>query len=445
MRAECADWSVPLNHENPDGERISVTVTRLASTAPEPAEDAFVLINGGPGGSSIDMLVDFGGIGHSFTRERDVIVIDQRGTGRSSKLTCASVTDTTEVPDEYEVLAMTEECLAELPHDPRYFTTTSAVDDLEKLRQALGYEQLSLYGVSYGTRVVMQYMRTYPEQARVAVIDGVVPPTQALGELIAIHSQNVLEQTFERCTSNQDCAKAFPDLERNFISVRERLKAESIDLRLNHPVTGEPTDLALNYNHMALWLRLSLYGPEAAALIPVALKQAADGNYLPIAANALRIATDLNEALSYGMHNAVMCTEDTPFYDEQNIDREAMAASYLGAEMYDMLKQMCSAWPAGVRDEAIKDPLESDIPTLVLSGEFDPITPPAWGEAVLLGLTNARHIVAPGQGHGVLPRGCMPTLVREFVETADAEGLDTTCVEFLHPHPFFINSMGPPP
>ncbi len=446
LHAECAIWTQPLNREDPTDATLELTVAKLPSTAIDPAKDAFTIINGGPGGSSIDLLVDLSRIIETFTRERDVIVIDQRGTGRSAPLTCEGVTDTTESYDAEATARLTKECLDSLPHDPRYFTTTVAVDDLEALREALGYEQLTVYGVSYGTRVAMQYMRTYPESTRAVIIDGVVPPQRALGPLIAVHSQDVFDAIVGRCQTDLRCNESFPDVANKFARVRDRLSQTSIAMTLQHPVTGADTDLELTYGHLAAWLRFALYSPEMSALVPLIIHEAAENeNYIPVAANALRLLHDINASLNYGMHNAVVCTEDTPYLDDAAVDFTQLENTYIGREMYDTLKVLCTSWPEGVRDAALKAPLTSDIPTLVLSGEFDPITPPAWGEEVMPGLSNAKHIVAPGQGHGTIARGCIPRLILDFVETPNPELVDETCLEHLAPYPFFVDLMGPPP
>ncbi len=446
LQAECATWEQPLNRAEPDGETIELFVARLKSTALEPANDAFTVINGGPGGSSVDLLVDFGAAFRAFTRERDVLVIDQRGTGRSSPLTCDAVADEPTEPDEEEIKRLTLECIEKLPRDPRYFTTTVAVQDLDALRAELGYDQLSVYGVSYGTRVTQQYMRMYPDQTRVAIIDGVVPPSEVLGHQVALHSQDSLNDVFDRCAEDPKCQERFPDLEADFATLAELLKANEIPLKLQHPITGVPTELNLAYGHLLVYVRFALYAPETTALIPLIIHQAVhEKNYLPVAANALRMLHNVTSAINYGMHNAVICTEDTPFFAEEQVDFAALDSTYIGRDMYDTLGLMCGSWPAGVIDPDMKVPLESDVPTLVLSGEYDPITPPAWGDAVLRGLTNAKHLVAPGQGHGTIARGCIPKLALEFVESANVSEVDVSCLEHLAPYPFFVDLMGPPP
>jgi len=159
----------------------------------------------------------------------------------------------------------------------------------------------------------------------------------------------------------------------------------------------------------------------------------------------LRLVHQLTNSMNYGMHNAVVCTEDAPFYDRHDVDLQALEATYLGREMYDTLKTMCSVWPRGVLDPGFKQSVSSDVPTLILSGELDPITPPRYGDQVLAGLSNATHIVGKAQGHGVITRGCIPKIILDFVEAATIEDLDTSCVEHLDSRPFFINMMGPKP
>ena len=446
LQAQCAQWQQPVNRANPTGPTINLFVAKLPSTAIDPAKDAFTLINGGPGGSSIDLLVDLAPIVQMFTRERDVIVIDQRGTGRSAPLTCDGLTEAASSTSPDEIVKTTKNCLDRLSYDPRFFTSTAAVADLEALRETLGYQQLDIYGISYGTRVAMQYQRRHPDRSRSIILDGVVPPTIALGSNVSTNSQSVLNKVFNRCKDDSACTQAFPDLEADFLRVSNNLKQRPISMPLQHPVTGLHTDFELTYEHFALWLRLALYVPETTALIPVMIHQAANqANFTPIAANALRMLDQLAQSINYGMHNSVICTEDVPYFDDNQEDFAALSKTYLGREMYDTLKAMCSVWPEGVISQDIKSPLISQVPTLVLSGAYDPITPPAYGDIVMANLSNAKHIIGSGQGHGIFTRGCVPNLVLEFVEAADVDVLDDSCTKHLSSYPFFVDIMGPSP
>jgi len=400
MSAECATLTVAENPAEPNGQRIELAVARVKSLSPAPASDPLLLIAGGPGGSTIDMYLSmaraFGGV----LDERDILLIDQRGTGRSAALTCSVDMSTMEVeptPDDARQAA--QECLADLAGDPRYYTTSVAVQDLEALRQAAGYSQLNLYGVSYGTRVAQHYLRRFPEQTRAVVLDGVVPADLALGPDIAINAQLTLERLFERCTEQENCRAAFPRLANNFATLSESLRESAPNVSFANPTTGTTEELVLQYSTLAMTIRLLSYAPETAALIPLTIAQAAQGEYTGLTGQAVGILQNLSSSLSYGMHNAVMCTEDAPFYDPQTIDLDALGMTYIGSGQVESIRAMCDAWPAGVLDADLKLPLQSATPVLLLSGEHDPITPPAYANRAAEGLSNAHHFVAPGQGH----------------------------------------------
>jgi pimeloyl-ACP methyl ester carboxylesterase len=338
----------------------------------------------------------------------------------------------------------TTRCLESLTGDPRFYTTSVAVRDLDAVREALGYDSLNIYGVSYGTRVAMHYTRRYPNRVRTLVIDGVVPPELALGPAAALNAQTTFERQLQRCQSDSHCAAAFPDLKRQYAELEQRLRQTPVTVELPDPVTGRQRTLEVGTEHLAGTLRLLSYTPETSALIPLIINEAyANANYLPIASNALRIMEQLSSQISVGMHNAVVCTEDVPFLG--TVDWPALDATYLGRDQVDALIATCNIWPAGILDDDLRLPLTLDTPTLILSGEEDPITPFVYGELVAGQLPNALHVIAPGQAHGVFNRGCIPGLITRFIEQADWRNLDPTCVRRLAAQPFFIDSMGPSP
>ncbi|MFK7912983.1 MAG: alpha/beta hydrolase [Pseudomonadales bacterium] len=443
--AQCAIAAVPLNHDDPDGAQIELHIARIRSLAPDPAADAFTVINGGPGGSSLSLYADLAPVFASILRERDIVVVDQRGTGRSTPLTCPELEDSPTVSDPQLIAGFARQCVASLEHDPRYFTTSVAVRDLELIRAQLGYAQLTIYGVSYGTRVAQHYARRYPEQTRALIIDGVLPVTAALGPQIAIKAQDTLDSIMARCADDADCNQALPALPQQLAALRAELTKAPVALQLPDPVTGTNTPMDFDYGHLAIALRLLAYAPETASLIPLLIHEAASNrNYLPLASQALRVTTQLSDSMSYGMHNAVVCTEDVPYYDfDMTQMRARLQQTYLGSEQMDALIAICSEWPAGVIDPEFKTPLAHNIPTLLLSGQFDPITPPSYAEVAADPLGNARAIVAPGQGHGVIMRGCIPRLVDGFIESLDSAAVDSSCVEQLGNEAFFIDLLGP--
>ena len=320
VEAQCGRLTRPENPNDSSGATIELFVARIPSLSPEPMTDAFTIINGGPGASSVSLYVDMASAFSAILRERDVVIVDQRGTGRSSPLECDDLEEASQEFVEDVVRAATLECLESLSGDPRFYSTSQAVADLEALRDALGYAALNIYGVSYGTRVGLHYLRRYPQRVRSLIIDGVVPPDLALGVNVAENAQVTMDSIFERCTDDPGCAASFPDLARTFDQLRKDLGDKPIPLTVAHPVTGVTQPMELGYDHLAVTLRLLSYAPETAALIPVIISETDRGNYTPVASQAVKIVEQLTGAISFGMHNSVVCTEDLPFVNMDEVD-----------------------------------------------------------------------------------------------------------------------------
>ena len=282
---------------------------------------------------------------------------------------------------------------------------------------------------------------------RTLIIDGVVPPDLALGPDIALNAQRTLDAIIARCAANQDCAAAaFPISDSHLESLSERLRRDPVAVNVPDPLTGRSEPAELHYAQLAMSLRLLSYAPETASLIPLVIDEAATrNNYLPLAAQAMLIQRSLTESISFGMHNSVVCTEDVPFYGDLAPMWPTLEATYLGADQVRALQAICEIWPPGILDPALRSPTVSDRPVLLLSGEFDPITPPAYAKHAAEVYPNSRLVVAPGQGHGVVARGCVPALISDFVDAGSVDGLDTECVDRLRADAFFVNLLGPAP
>jgi pimeloyl-ACP methyl ester carboxylesterase len=446
IKARCGTLERPLDPSNPDAERLDLKVAVVPALSLEPRPDPFVPIAGGPGQSTVVFYAGYSQAFEQIRRDRDIVLLDQRGTGESARLDCGGDEEilagrmTVE-----EIAAGTRECLEELPHDPRYFTTSVAVRDLEALRRALGAPAFNVYGISYGTRVAQHYARRHPDTARSVILDGVVPPQLALGPGIAIEAQEALEAIFARCAESPPCAARFPDIDARFAELAKRLQNGPVEVELQDPVTAETELLPFGHNELAGALRILSYHPNTVALVPLLIDQAAAGNYAPLAAQFVMAARSLADALSIGMHNAVVCTEDAPFFD-RTIDRAAIDATYMGTMQIDALQAACSAWPAGVMDDDLASPLDTDTPVLLLSGDADPITPPEFAELAQAQMQVSLHLVGTGQGHGQAARTCMPEIMARFVETASVDDLDEGCLEERQfTMPFFLGFTGPSP
>ena len=338
-----------------------------------------------------------------------------------------------------------QECLEQLPYDPRYFTTSIAVTDLEAVRVALGYPALNLYGVSYGTRVAQHFARRFPGSTRTVVLDGVVPPQIALGPDIATESQQAIDRILARCAADLACSERFPDIADTFARVVAELREASVTIDVPHPSTGRLEETEFGIGEFAGAVRLLAYHPNSMALLPLLISEAGDGNYVPLGSQFRMTMIAMNDMLALGMHNAVMCAEDMPFLDAAAIDREAISATYMGTFQLDTLEAICSVWPGGPVDPQFRVPLATDLPVLLLSGDADPITPPRYAEMAAAELPNSRHLVGEHQGHGQIGVGCTPRLVSRFIDAADAGGLDTECLSRSFVMPFFVDFSGPTP
>ena len=423
---------------------LRVVVVPALNLTPEP--DPVVPIAGGPGQSSVQFYASSAHAFEPLRRNRDILLVDQRGTGDSAPMACGF--DEAVVTGNYSpelTLALTQQCLEALPHDPRYFTTSVAVTDLEAVRVALGYPALNLYGISYGTRVAQHFARRFPDFTRTIILDGVVPPQVSLGPEIATESQKAVDRVFARCAADDACNERFPELASAFADLVATLREEPVIVSTPHPNTGRYDDVTLGSGEFAAAVRLLAYHTNTIALLPLLIHEAAGGNWVPLAAQFRMISVALTESLSIGMHNAVMCSEDAPFYDAAEIDLEGLTTSYIGLVQLDSIETICSVWPAGPVDDGFKVPLATSTPVMLLSGEVDPITPPRYAELAAVDLVSARLLVVKGQGHGQLAVGCMPNLLEEFVAGADPDAVDAGCLDRAFVMPFFLDFSGPLP
>jgi pimeloyl-ACP methyl ester carboxylesterase len=447
VAARCGRLAVPEDYGSPGATQVELAVAVVPAIAARAKPDPLFLLAGGPGQGAREAFVGMLGAFSGIRRERDLVLVDQRGTGDSNLMQCDFPPDALESEDSPEKLReMAAECVEALPGDPRFYTTSVAVRDLESVRAALGYESVNLYGGSYGTRVAQHYARRYPGQSRTVILDGVVNPALSLGPSIALDADAALRAAFARCRASAACAGSYPQLEADFEALRARLDAEPVKLRLPDPVTAEPREVTFTGGHLAVAARMLVYSDQTAALLPLFIHEAqASGNLAPLAAQAEMILGQLQESLAYGMHNAVVCSEDLPYLDLDAIDREALGATFLGAAMLDGLIAMCEVWPRGVVDEDLKAPLRSQVPALLLSGEYDPVTTPAYAAAAAAGFADHAQVTFKGQGHIQLQLRCAQTLVRRFLDAGTAEGLDVSCADDVEPAPFFLNFNGGAP
>lgn len=457
VEAQCATLAVPENPAAPDGRKIKLALALIpASGQAEP--DPLVFIAGGPGQSILQAYPMLHAQVRDARRSRNVLLVDARGTGRSHLLQCkealslmdggedsdddtgATQTAADAAPDEAQMRAAAAACRDRLGKDSdlRFYGTAEHIRDLDLVRQTLGIEQLNLIGISYGTRVAQQYAARYPKHTRTVVLDSTVPNTLVLGQDHAANLDAAISRMFARCNADAACKKQLGDPAQNLATVRARLQAGNLaPVRYRDPQTGQWREERPGFGHLAGLLRMYAYSPEASAMLPLVLHEAAEGHYEPLLAQARGIGGKMTDAIALGMHLSVSCTEDP----ELRV-REEDAGTVMGQELSRMLIAMCAEWPKGTRDPDFRKPLTGPLPMLILSGEDDPVTPPRYGDEIAKTLPNARHLVLPGQGHSVLGIGCAPKLLAQFLETADAKSLDASCLKRLRPRAPFAGDYG---
>lgn len=444
LEAQCARVAVPENPAQPEGRKVALHVAWLpALEAGGEAPDPVFFLAGGPGQAAGDVWPQIDAAFREVRRARDVILVDQRGTGRSNPLVCrdadgnAAFADS-EAPDGDQA-AFIARCLDTLDADPRFYTTTDAVRDLDSVRAKLGFAQVNLVGGSYGTRVAQQYAMRHPDRVRTMVLDGVVPNALVLGSEHSRNLDTALAAQFERCRRIEACRTRFGDDVRGQLrGLMNRLRETPVEVQYRDPLTGELERETATAETVAGLTRLFAYAPHAASLLPLVLNEAAQGRYAPMMALSAMLHEGIGDQIAHGMQLSVICTEDADALREQDADADTV----LGTGMTTLLLAQCKAWPRGERPADFRTPLKSAVPTLLLSGEFDPVTPPRYGDEVLAGLANGRHLVLKGQGHITAGVGCMPKLLGQFVESADAKALDVQCLDSVDYVPPFTGFTG---
>ena len=445
--AWCAPFEVPENRADPHSRKISLNLAVIRSAAQLPAKDMVVLLAGGPGQAATESWPSVANALDPLLAHRNVLLLDQRGTGHSNPLSCKgpeqAATDEKVGFDAEALKAETARCLQQVTPraDPRYYTTTVAVQDLEDVRRALGSPTFDLVGVSYGTRVAQQYAMHHPDAIRSLVLDGVVPNPLVLGEDFAQNLEAALKLQFARCTAQAACKERFGDPYQTLYQLRDALRANPHKVSFRDPQSYQSVQRVLSEDSLASVVRMFAYTPLTAALLPLSIDAAAHGDVGPLLGQAKLLQGDLVDSMDGGMQSSVICSEDADLLRPRPQDEDTI----LGTRMITALQAMCAVWPRGTRPADFHQPLRSATPALLLSGQYDPVTPPAYGEAVLKGLTDARHLVLKGQGHNVMGAGCAPRLVKKFIEDLQPKALDASCLDRLQAPPLFIDFNGSTP
>lgn len=444
IEAECATLEVPEDREGqgPEARTLTLRVVRLPAKGGAGTRDAFTILAGGPGQAATEVGPMLSTVVRAVREHYDVLLVDQRGTGASHPLDCERK-DADSVAswfraelDPVEVQA----CLRGWDADLRLYHSAIAAADLDAVREAAGYDGLHLFGISYGTRMALVYAQHYPERVRSIVLDAVAPPTMKLPLWMGKDGERALERLAARCTADPACHEVFPDVLGDVKTLLTRLETTPDEVTVAHPRTGRPERVTFTRTAVAASIFGALYSGETAALVPYAVSRALARDYAPLVGMAAT-RQGAADTMSTGMFVAVVCAEDVPRITAQ--ERLEAAGWLMGDALVDDFVKTCALVPNGTPPPEYGQIPAVAAPTLVLSGEDDPVTPPRWGDETAKVLPNARHVVVPGMGHGVWAHARVAKELAEFVHDGDLQGFDTTAFAEHHAPPLFVSASGP--
>jgi pimeloyl-ACP methyl ester carboxylesterase len=428
--ARCSTLSVYENRDTRAGRLIALRIVVLPARGPVREPDPVFFLAGGPGQAATWMIGDPAIANGALGERRDVVLVDQRGTGGSNGLTCDFYGPPSH-PQSYFAPFMppekVRECRLRLSAsaDLTQYTTENSVADLDDVRAALGYERINLIGGSYGTRLAMEYVRRHEAHVRSVVVDGVVVPDLHIPENFGIIAQQALDALLDECASVESCASAFPSIRAEARAVFDRLAAAPARARVMSP-GGRPVEVRLTKAHVAEAIRYMTYSSHSAARVPLVLHQAYRGDYSPIAEYLYKWRSP---GTFDALYLSITCTEDVPFVSPDAEARES--TTFMAGYRVREQRAACEQWPRGAAPDWIGRPVTATVPVLLFSGALDPVTPPGAGEAVARTLSNSLHVEVPFGGHapsGLTGLECLDALQTRFVETASVVGLDTSCI-----------------
>jgi pimeloyl-ACP methyl ester carboxylesterase len=431
---DCGTLRVPEDRGQPEGRQIELRIVRLRTTATPARPDPLFVLAGGPGQAATGMAPFVGQELAAVREVRDLVFVDQRGTGRSNPLECelfGAGDDLQQFLGAFMPVAAVRACRSELEQhtDLTRYTTDIAVDDFDDVRRALGYEQINLYGISYGTRAALTYLRRHGASVRAALLHGALPADEFAPPDFAPQAQRALDGVLAECSADEACRAAFPRIEEDARAVFDRLRAGPVEARIAHPQTGKPVTVRLNRDLAAEAVRYLLYSPSNTAMLPIMLQQAAAGDFSALAEFALFGRQNI-VAHGMGLYLSITCTEDLPGPGAAEAARRA-EGTFLGDYRFRDQSAACQEWPRAAIAAGFHEPVASDVPVLIVSGEWDPVTPPSYGARVATTLPNALHLVVPAAGHsyeGLEGAACVTALITEFLRAGSAQGLDVGCL-----------------
>jgi pimeloyl-ACP methyl ester carboxylesterase len=447
--ALCGGLKVFENRAAQKGRKIELKIVVYPATGQNKSPDPLFYIAGGPGSSAIE---DAPYVAQDYTKvreSRDLVFLDQRGTGGSHALNCTffNPSDLQSYLEYWNPLEEVRKCRDALEKDAdlRLYTTTIAMDDLDDVRAGLGYDKISITAGSYGTRAAQEYIRRHGAHVRAAILQGISMTGQFMPRDFPQQTERALQGVIDECLQDEACRAAFPNIKLEAKAVLEKLIGGRVEAEVKNPADGKPARVRLSRDLVAESIRYLLYSTGGASRVPLFIHTAAQGNFTPLAEAALYFRREIVGSGATGLYLSITCAEDLPWIKPGEGERD-VEKTFLGGYRLRQQREACALWRQGEIPKDYSQPTRSDVPALILTGQWDPVTPPVYGDMIAKNFPNSLHIVVPSGGHGfggLDGLDCLNNLMAQFIERASVKGLDTSCVKQIHRQGFQLKLPEP--
>ncbi|MBA6291960.1 alpha/beta fold hydrolase [Colwellia sp. MB3u-70] len=440
QQVQCGTYVAPENYAKPDGTKIDINFVVLPAIDNSTEKLPLMFLAGGPGQAAAELSAQIYRGFNEIRKTRDLILIDQRGTGKSHPLQCEDALDMdpyTSLPEDFS-LADIEQCIAQLKGDLSQYNSENAIRDFDAVRGALGHQQVHIYGGSYGTRAGLVYMRMFPTSLKSVVLDSVGPIEVPIG-LFGKSVEHSFIKLIENCQNEESCATQYPELAKEFTAITHKLSQAPVTVEIAHPRLGTKTAFTISKDKFISSIQMQLYSMETRSLVPLLIHQAYLGNYMPLA--GIIAQSEGGMGIYIGLHFNIVCNEDFPKISD---DMKAVDAdnNFAKGMSLVMVGKACAAWPTYQPSADFYQTVTADIPTLIMSGELDPVTPASNGEKSHVNLPNSHHIISKNNAHIVASTTCGIKIVNEFLEKQTPKELDESCLEEIPDESFMVGLNG---
>ena len=418
----CGTYEVFENRAAHKGRKIALNIVVLLSKRTKAADDPLVFLAGGGVAPATGYALFLSGAFSTLREQRDILLVDQRGTGRSNPLECNLSTDpaTPEFREDARFVAAVRQCRQQVEKtaDLRYYTTPLAMDDLDDVRAWLGYPRLNLWGVSYGTTAAMVYVREHPDRVRTIALQGVIPLGAPMWLEVPRSSQQALDHVFTACADDPACHSAFPDLSKEFVALLQRLGGTPVNVKIE-----AQADVKIDDEILRAYVFRLLYSRSRIHDLPLLVHLAYQGDYPPLAE---RIALKGESGVPKGIYLSLVCSESIPQFDAAALPAAA-AGTFMGPFRTGRDITACNQWVRGWLPPHFFAAVKSNVPALVMNGELDHLTPPRYGKQVAQSLPNSLHLILPRRGHNDVDP-CVTGIIESFIKAATVSALDVSCL-----------------